>query len=116
MLATSNDQNESPPAPLTRRRPAKPEVTCPGKRATVEVMLAASGVMPVSIKTGKVMNEPPPANAFCSPAHKPAMKTSTMTMKEALEKKQIEAVQCAWLEVTLLCLLPTTRYWVRWNA
>ena len=40
----------------------------------MEVMLAASGDMPDMISAGSVTKEPPPASAFCSPAHRPAAK------------------------------------------
>ena len=38
----------------------------------VEAMLAARASSPVSIRAGRVMNEPPPASAFCVPAQKAA--------------------------------------------
>jgi hypothetical protein len=41
----------------------------------VEVMFAARASMPVSIKAGKVMKVPPPANAFWIPAHKETAKS-----------------------------------------
>ena len=49
--------------------PASPVLTWAGNSASVEVMLAASGDMPVSISAGSVTKEPPPARVFCSPAH-----------------------------------------------
>jgi hypothetical protein len=52
----------------------KPVTSCAGNSATVEVMLAARASMPVSISDGRVTNEPPPASAFCTPAHIAAMK------------------------------------------
>src|SRR5208282_2857262 len=55
-------------------RPVNPVTSCAGKSATVEVMLAARASMPVSISEGKVMNDPPPASAFCAPAQIAAMK------------------------------------------
>src|SRR5271163_3632013 len=58
-------------------RPVKPVTSWAGNSATVEVMLAARGSMPVSISDGRVMNEPPPASAFCVPAHIAAMKRTT---------------------------------------
>jgi hypothetical protein len=45
-------------------------VTWPGNRARVEAILAALASRPVSIKAGRVKKEPPPAKAFCAPAHK----------------------------------------------
>ena len=73
-LMPNSALNGSRPAPVTRLRPARPDVTCPGNSATVEVMLAASGDMPDMISAGSVTKEPPPASAFCSPAHRPAAK------------------------------------------
>ena len=58
-------------------RPVKPVTSWAGNSATVEVMLAARASMPVSISDGRVMNEPPPASAFCVPAHIAAMKRTT---------------------------------------
>ena len=55
-------------------RPVKPVTSWAGNSATVEVMLAARASMPVSISDGRVMNEPPPASAFCAPAQIEAMK------------------------------------------
>jgi hypothetical protein len=55
-------------------RPVKPVRSCAGKSATVEVMLAARASIPVNISDGRVMNAPPPASAFCTPAHVAAMK------------------------------------------
>ena len=55
-------------------RPVKPVTSCAGNNATVEVMLAARASMPVSISDGRVMNEPPPASAFCAPAQIDATK------------------------------------------
>jgi len=46
------------------------------------VMLAASGDMPDKINAGNVTNEPPPANEFCTPAHRPATKRSINNMKD----------------------------------
>jgi hypothetical protein len=43
------------------------------KRLVDALMLAARASMPVSIRDGSVMNEPPPANAFRAPAHIDAM-------------------------------------------
>jgi len=48
-------------------RPVSPVRIRAGNSATVEVMLAARASMPTSISDGKVMNEPPPASAFCAP-------------------------------------------------
>ena len=39
--------------------------------------MAARGDMPETIRAGRVMKEPPPARAFCSPAHRPAKKMRT---------------------------------------
>ena len=55
----------------------KPVTSWAGNSATVEVMLAARASMPVSISDGRVMNEPPPASAFCVPAQIEAMKRMT---------------------------------------
>ena len=52
-------------------RPVMPMTICAGNSATVEVMLAARASMPVNISAGSVMNEPPPASAFCAPAQRP---------------------------------------------
>src|SRR5208282_5263009 len=49
-------------------RPVNPVTSCAGNSATVEVMFAARASMPVSISEGRVMNDPPPASAFCAPA------------------------------------------------
>ena len=43
----------------------------------VEVMLAARASIPVNISAGKVMNDPPPASAFCAPAHTDAMNSTS---------------------------------------
>src|SRR5271157_4026967 len=48
--------------------PVNPVTSCAGNSATVEVMFAARASMPVSISEGRVMNDPPPASAFCAPA------------------------------------------------
>ena len=61
-------------------RPVKPVTSWAGNSATVEVMLAARASMPVSISDGSVMNEPPPASAFCAPAHSEAMKRMTRAL------------------------------------
>src|SRR5271166_3393637 len=58
-------------------RPVKPVTSWAGNSAMVEVMLAARASMPVSISDGRVMNEPPPASAFCVPAQIAAMKRTT---------------------------------------
>jgi hypothetical protein len=55
-------------------RPVKPVTSCAGNSATVEVMLAARASIPVSINDGRVTNDPPPASAFCTPAHIAATK------------------------------------------
>ncbi len=59
-----------PPAPETILRPTQPVVTWPGNRAMVEAMLAARASSPLKISAGRVTNEPPPARAFCTPAHR----------------------------------------------
>src|SRR5579862_6891171 len=46
-------------------------------------MLAARASMPENISEGSVMNEPPPASAFCAPAHM-AAKKRTMVASMAL--------------------------------
>jgi hypothetical protein len=68
--------SERPLAPLAFFQPCRPAVSWPGNSATVEVMLAARASIPVSISAGKVMKEPPPANAFWQPAQR-AAKNST---------------------------------------
>ncbi len=62
---------------LESERPVKPVTIWAGNSATVDVMLAARASMPVSISDGSVMNEPPPASAFCAPAQIEAMKRTT---------------------------------------
>ncbi len=71
-LIANNARNDSLPAPCTMFRLAHPVVTWPGNSATVDVMFAASGDIPDRISAGSVTNEPPPASAFCRPAHRPA--------------------------------------------
>ena len=39
-------------------------------------MFAARASMPVNIRDGSVTNEPPPASAFCAPAHMAAKKST----------------------------------------
>jgi hypothetical protein len=73
-------RKDSPPAPATCARPPQLEVTWPGNSATVDVILAASAVMPVSIKAGRVRKVPPPASAFWMPA------------QTATKKRMIKAV------------------------
>src|SRR6185312_5308138 len=75
-LTANSARNDSRSAPETSRRPARPVVTWPGKRAMVEVMLAARASMPERISAGSVTNEPPPASAFCTPAQSPAASSS----------------------------------------
>src|SRR6185437_2398997 len=75
-LITKSARNESRSAPDTILRPARPVVTWPGKRAMVEVMLAARASIPARISAGKVTNEPPPASAFWTPAQRPAARSS----------------------------------------
>ena len=86
----------SPAGPLASARPVKPVTSCAGKSATVEVMLAARASMPVSISDGSVMNEPPPASAFCAPAHIEATnKTNNAVIKRtarALPLRRLRAV------------------------
>jgi hypothetical protein len=72
-------------APETFLRPVRPVAACAGKSAIVEVMFAARASMPVSISAGKVMKVPPPANAFCIPAHKEMMKRPVRRSICALE-------------------------------
>ena len=81
MLTTNSTQKGSFPAPVTNVRPAKPEVTCPGNKATVEVMFAAKGDIPDRISTGRVTKEPPPAREFCKPAQTPATRTSSISIR-----------------------------------
>src|ERR1700722_6755015 len=73
-LIANNLRIVSPVGVPASVRPVKPVTSCAGNSATVEVMLAARASMPVSISDGRVMNEPPPASAFCTPAHIEAMK------------------------------------------
>ena len=68
----ASDRNDSRSAPETSERPARPVVICPGNSAIVDVMLASFGSSPAAISAGRVMNDPPPASAFCTPAHRPA--------------------------------------------
>ncbi len=72
-------------------RPVKPVTSWAGNRATVEVMLAARASMPVSISDGRVMNEPPPASAFCVPAQSEAIKRTTraVILRELLASGEI---------------------------
>ncbi len=65
---TNSTGNDRPGGLSESERPVKPVTSWAGNSATVEVMLAARASMPVSISDGKVMNEPPPASAFCAPA------------------------------------------------
>src|ERR1700677_2653782 len=76
-LMMNNLRIVSPLGLAASARPVKPVTSCAGNNATVEVMLAARASMPVSISDGRVMNEPPPASAFCVPAHIAAMKRTT---------------------------------------
>ena len=69
---TNSARNESPGGLSACARPVKPITICAGNSAIVEVMLAARASMPVSISAGSVMNEPPPASAFCAPAQSEA--------------------------------------------
>ncbi len=62
----------SPAVPETSLRPVRPVAIWAGNRAIVEVILAACASMPVNISEGRVMKEPPPARAFCIPAHSEA--------------------------------------------
>ena len=48
-----------------------------GKQRHEEVIFAASASIPVNIRDGRVMKEPPPARAFWHPAHR-AAKNSTI--------------------------------------
>jgi hypothetical protein len=73
-LMTNNLRIVSPVGTAASARPVNPVTSCAGKSATVEVMLAARASMPVSISDGRVMNEPLPASAFCTPAQIAAMK------------------------------------------
>jgi hypothetical protein len=73
-LMTNNLRIVSPVGLAASARPVKPVTSCAGNSATVEVMLAARASMPVNISDGRVMNEPPPASAFCTPAHIEATK------------------------------------------
>ena len=66
----------SPGGLCASARPVNPMTTWEGNSATVEVMLAARASMPVSMSAGNVMNDPPPASAFCTPAHSEATKRS----------------------------------------
>src|SRR5882757_10734730 len=43
----------------------------------VDVILAARGLIPLRISSGRVMKDPPPASAFCAPAHTEARKRIT---------------------------------------
>ena len=74
----------SPPAPATCRRPPQLEVIWPGKSATVDVILAASAVIPVNISAGRVRNVPPPARAFCTPAHTATRKSTIIAVMNLL--------------------------------
>ncbi len=69
-LSTTRVRTFSPPAPDSMLRPTQPVVTWPGNRAMVEAMLAARASRPENIRAGRVTNEPPPARAFCTPAHR----------------------------------------------
>ena len=71
-LMTNSAFSDRPSAPCAPARPVKPVTIWAGNSATVEVMLAARASMPVNISDGRVMNEPPPASAFCPPAHSDA--------------------------------------------
>ncbi len=71
MMMTTSPQKGNLPALVTSRMPVNPDVTLLGNSATVDVMFAAKGDIPDKIKTGRVINEPPPAKEFCSPAQKP---------------------------------------------
>ncbi len=75
-LMTASILKVSPAAPATCLRPVQPVASCAGKSATVEVMLAARASMPVSMSAGRVRKEPPPARAFCTPAHNAAANSS----------------------------------------
>ena len=79
-LMITSALKDSPAAPVTRLRPVSAVAICAGNRAMVEVMLAARASMPVNISAGRVTNEPPPASAFCTPAHSAARNRTTSGM------------------------------------
>ena len=51
----------------------------------VEVMFAARASIPVKISAGSVMNEPPPASAFCAPAQVDAKKRTIRAVAGGME-------------------------------
>src|SRR3954471_4347480 len=86
-LITNRALNESRCAPLTRARPASPVVTWPGNSATVEVIFAARASSPARMSAGRVMNDPPPASAFCAPAQSPARRSRSIAGQCAMDEQ-----------------------------
>ncbi len=76
-LIPTSQPRVSPAAPLEFFQPWMPVAAWLGNSATEDVMLAARASMPVNIRVGRVMKEPPPARAFWHPAHM-AAKNSTI--------------------------------------
>ena len=78
--ARQANQHERPEADpggaAMSRRPTQPVVTWPGKSAKVDAMFAVRASRPLRIRVGKVTKEPPPANAFWTPAHSAARNKS----------------------------------------
>ena len=87
-LMTNSLRIVSPVGVPASARPVKPVTSWAGNSATVEVMLAARASMPVSISDGRVTNEPPPASAFCTPAHIAAMKRTMWAIIAAFALSQ----------------------------
>jgi hypothetical protein len=86
-LIANRALNESCCAPLTSVRPASPVVTWPGNSATVEVIFAARASSPARMSAGRVMNDPPPASAFCAPAQSPARRSRSIAGQCAMDEQ-----------------------------
>src|SRR5579872_269131 len=91
--------------PAASRRPVRPVTIWAGKSATVDVMLAARASMPTAISAGSVMNEPPPARAFCAPAQSDAKNKmiKIIILKESPEFREEHASRPSLKEVERAC-------------
>jgi hypothetical protein len=97
-LMMASARNDSRSAPATSLRPAMPVVIWPGNSAIVLVILASLGSSPARMSAGSVMNEPPPASAFCAPAHSPAASSSAMVVRSsgAVVAESMDAGFAVW--------------------
>src|SRR5208282_440368 len=76
MLIAKSAFSDRPSKPEALARLVYPVTSWAGNSATVDVILAARASIPAAISAGKVMNEPPPAKAFCAPAQIDATKST----------------------------------------